>query len=108
MIQSKISAVLQKWSLTREERTILDKYFILYWETEYFLNVSGTGKITKEDIDYLIIYPFGLPIHIPEQANVALSFRKFKSMSYGYVLVKSIPSMPYTSHPLPRKNPTGE
>lgn len=95
MIQSKVSAILSKWSLSPEEREGLDKYFILYWESSYYLeHIAKTGKITREDIDYLTIYPHTSLLQIAEFPVVALSFRKFKSMSYGYVLVRPVTSAP--------------
>jgi hypothetical protein len=43
MAQARLSSVLSKWSLDREEQTILDKYFILYWETRHFQSLSRIG-----------------------------------------------------------------
>lgn len=96
MIQSRISIVLSNWYIPPQERISLglEKYFLLYWETPYFLSQSTDGTITREGIVYHILYTCGLPQKILSFPNIALSFRKFSSMSYGYVLVKPVHHAP--------------
>jgi hypothetical protein len=94
MAQARLSSVLSKWSLDHEEQTILDKYFILYWETRHFQSLSRIGTITRQDIDYHIIYHQCLPNALDNHPYVALSFRRINSMTYGYVLVKGVDHMP--------------
>lgn len=86
-----------QWALTEVERNThgITKYYILYWETEYFLETgSQVGTITREGIDYLVLFHKCTPAKLYEYRHMALSFRKNLDMRYGYVLVKPCAVLP--------------
>ncbi len=71
----------------------LDKYFLLYWETSYFLSQLDTENsyILRDGIRYYTIFLEQLsPETITKYKNVRVSFRKPQCLSFGFVLVKSV------------------
>ncbi len=71
----------------------LDKYFLLYWETSYFLSQldPDNSYILRDGIRYYTIFLEQLsPETITKYKNVRVSFRKPKCLSFGFVLVKSV------------------
>lgn len=85
-----ISNVLNKWALESWDRSYLQKYYILHWETEYFINKSNSSTLHHDGIEYLILYHRCMIADIKKEKDIALSFRKLKSFPYGYVLVKPL------------------
>lgn len=77
---------------TREN---LDKYFLRYWETSYFLShlerAWKDGYILRDGIRYYAIFLEQLsPESVTKYKNLRISFRKPKFLSFGFVLVKSV------------------
>ncbi len=66
---------------------LLEKYYLLHWETEYFLETQTRTpcRIIREDIEYLVVRPTRI-----ETPRVKLSFRKLPRFKYGYVLVEPL------------------
>jgi hypothetical protein len=87
-----MSNVLTKWALESWDRSYLEKYYILHWRTDYFIDKSNSSSLHHDGVEYLILYHRCLIAQIKESDSkeVALSFRKLKSFPYGYVLVKPL------------------
>lgn len=79
---------------SKTARQNLDKYFLLYWETQHFLDqLEGTDKsyIMKDGIKYYVIYQeFLSPEYVKSYKDVRVSFRKPTFLSFGFVLVRSV------------------
>lgn len=90
-----IDECLKTFSIfSKTARTNLSHYFLLYWDSQYFLDsLEGPNKsyITRDGIRYYVIYmEFLSPEYITAYKNVRVSFRKPHFLSFGFVLVRSV------------------
>ena len=102
-----IDECLKTFSIfSKTARTNLSHYFLLYWDSQYFLDsLEGPDKsyITRDGIRYYVIYMELLsPEYVKEYPQVRLSFRKPTFLSFGFVLVRSkryvSPSSPFSGN----------
>lgn len=79
--------------VSKTARQKLDKYFLLYWEPQYLLEIlQGDDKsyITREGTRYYVIYmEFLSPEYLKEYKRIRVSFRKPEFLDFGFVLVRS-------------------
>lgn len=77
-----------------EVRKALDKYFLLHWSTEYFLEQLAnpeSGFLIKDGIRYYVMYQELLDNeYVKQYSDLRLSFRKLSSLPFGFVLVRSL------------------
>jgi hypothetical protein len=90
-----IDECLKTFSIfSKTARTNLSHYFLLYWDTSYFLSLlDGPDKsyITRDGIRYYVIYQeFLSPEYLSAYKNVRVSFRKPHFLDAGFVLVRSV------------------
>lgn len=90
-----IDECLKTFSIfSKTARTRLSHYFLLYWESEYFLSqldISGTYVI-KNGIRWYVTYQECLSPEIikTNYGHVRLSFRKPEFLDFGFVLVRAV------------------
>lgn len=78
-----------KWCLSPEQVQELDHYYILSWSRNHFLTrISESVEIFREGVSYLVLTESNQSPFLIDTEQVLLSFRKLKSFSYGYVLVR--------------------
>ena len=87
-----IDECLKTFSIfSKTARANLSHYFLLYWDSQYFLDsLEGPDKsyITRDRIRYYVIYMELLsPEYIVAYKNVRVSFRKPHFLDAGFVLV---------------------
>jgi len=58
-----------------EQQDLLVRYYLKYWEAEYFFNNLHNGTITDEGTVYQVIYKHCTPTKVRCADQVALSFR---------------------------------
>lgn len=94
------SSVLQDWYVPAEYRWKLEKYYLLYWQREYFerMYFDGYGSLKHQGDEYLVVYHNTTPRALSKYSEVKLSFRRFDSneFHYGYVLVTPLIDMEIT------------
>jgi hypothetical protein len=83
--------------LSSGQQSDCDKYYLLYWETKYFLNLLDNSPIKnhirRQDIWYEVFLQDGLELSDLElfpQETIKLSFRRKTGSTSGYVLVNKI------------------
>lgn len=80
--------VLVDWIISPEDRTKLERFYILHWDPTYlFSEWKEYLPIVREDITYLRIYHKCSAQEIRNCKVALLSFRKLPDMKYGTVLV---------------------
>lgn len=92
--KSPFSATLTSWELDPKDQELLEKYYLLHWESNYFWHKyhEGSGILLREGIYYSTIFFEGvLP---PNRKIVLMSFRKPKGFPMGYVLVRPKKGLP--------------
>lgn len=83
-------------SFNLDEKLIphLSHYYRLHWSLDYFhdllTNLSPTGVITHQGQKYHLICPDPESYPAKTSGQVAVSFRKIKNSSTGYVLVRRL------------------
>jgi hypothetical protein len=82
--------VLTRWSLETWHRNYLSNYYILHWKTPYFQSKPSPDRITHDGLEYLILLHKCNHEQLDAAEEIALSFRKLKNFSYGYVLVRPL------------------
>lgn len=90
-----IDECLKTFSIfSKTARQNLSHYFLLYWDSSYFLDsLEGPDKsyITRNGIRYYVIYmEFLSPEYITAYKTVRLSFRKPSFLAAGFVLVRNV------------------
>ncbi len=86
------SHCISTFSIPKTCLSQLSNYFILHWEGSYLeeQQKKSLGAIWREGIEYLVIYHHCLPRDCFSSPQCALSFRRMKEYSYGYVLISPI------------------
>ena len=90
----KINECMKTFSIfDTKVRASLEKYFLLYWEPQHFLDeLAGidSSYILKDGTRYYVMYQELLsPDHIKEYSQLRLSFRKLPELSFGFVLIRA-------------------
>lgn len=67
--------LINNWTLPHRQAD-LDKYYLLYWNPVYFDAVWNEGIITREGIDYQVVYHNCRPAELRNERQIALSFRR--------------------------------
>ena len=85
--------VMTQFHLSQELGAKLEKYYLLHWSTEYFLETAlRYTTIIHQDKEYLILYEKDNLKDVIRSKNVAVSFRFLGNgiSNYGYALVKKV------------------
>lgn len=89
--KSLASEILTSWEISPEHIPLLEKYYLLHWNGEYFSTLYNrtSGRFLHQDCVYQIIFHEGSMSEVLTAAKVLVSFRKeSKLYPYGYALVK--------------------
>jgi hypothetical protein len=65
-----------KWSLSPDEESACEKYYILHWRGNHFWQVMTSGQIIHQNVRYLVVYKDCTPTQIKEDSKLFMSFRK--------------------------------
>ena len=92
------SEIFTQFTLSTEIIKSLDKYYLLHWSGSFFSDLwyKEAGRFNHQDSRYSIIwFPHQTVSEILSAKQVALSFRRTRGFSEGYVMVKALaPSQP--------------
>lgn len=89
------TAITSRWNLSPPQRALLSNYYILHWNTEWFLcTFPSNGAIKRDGITYLRIYHKCSHEHLAHSDITMLSFRKHPLLPYGTVLISPALSGP--------------
>lgn len=67
--------LINKWTLPFRAPD-LDRYYLLYWTPSYFDAIWNEGIITREGVDYIVVYHACKPAELRREKQIALSFRR--------------------------------
>lgn len=84
------SALINRFSLTPEQESCCEQYYILHWTGKWFRKQRSMGLIkSSEGAQYLIVYKDCKPTDILPDSKLFMSFRKPKKEFelQSYVLV---------------------
>jgi hypothetical protein len=82
---SPLSEFLTQWEVSEKAQKELDRYYLLYWQGNYFWSQNQTGELEHQGEHYQIIYHGCLPRDIRFNTRVALSFRLLEKDKYPYL-----------------------
>ena len=83
------------WYLFAEEREMLDKWYVLKWNQQFFAgklayyHVLGTDIIEHDNVVYAVHYKEGYEILVKYTDQVMISFRRIKGQEVGIALVRT-------------------
>lgn len=85
-----MSLILSTWNLPPSIIDRCDRYYILHWDGKYFSDLfyKSSGRITREGVDYQIIFYGSIARELLSADRVAVSFRRFNGDKTGFALVK--------------------
>jgi hypothetical protein len=78
----------KSWNIPLHIRDHLDRYYVLHWETKYFLQNAQMEFIDHQGIPYSVAYYGVLPPTIHKYEKILLSFRKPANAERGIVLIR--------------------
>lgn len=68
--------LINTWKLSEELKKRVSKYYLLYWTPVYFDAIWNEGIITREGVDYIVVYHACKPADLRKEKQIALSFRR--------------------------------
>ena len=94
MSRSLHTAVMLDWNIPPEQSELLEKYYLLHWSGEYFMEQyrHGYGRLHHQGTNYSILFYSGMTRECMNAPDVAISFRKMKLFPYGYAMIRSLES----------------
>lgn len=78
------------WNLPPAFIDRCNRYYILHWDGKYFSDLfyRSSGRISRENVVYQVVFFGGTAAEILSAARVAVSFRRFTGETTGVALVK--------------------
>ena len=87
--QNLITAATEVFHIPNNLREHFDKYYLLHWSPDYLSMICVYGSIYREGIRYVITNMDSAKLaSLRNTAQIRISFRKLRDMSYGYALIR--------------------
>jgi hypothetical protein len=96
---SNVSHCLFSWEIPPDQQALLDRYYLLHWQTDYFLeHHSRVSEIPHQGINYYTHFMDGIiPKNLFKYQEMILSFRRIRGWTSGYVLIRPKLGSEFTS-----------